>query len=77
MSDHTFNHFMDTITRIADEISGDEQFVIPALVQDFREKAHLAERYAEEIMTQKPRPENRHCRAGQGGKVLLSECAYL
>ena len=72
MSDHTFNHFMETITRIADEISGDVQFVIPALVQDFREKARLAERYAEEIMTQ-----NRDLKIGIVGQVKAGKSSFL
>lgn len=72
MSDHTFNHFMETITRIADEISGDEQFVIPSLVQDFREKARLAERYAEEIMTQ-----NRDLKIGIVGQVKAGKSSFL
>lgn len=72
MSDHTFNHFMETITRVADEISGDEQFVIPSLVQDFREKARLAERYAEEIMTK-----NRDLKIGIVGQVKAGKSSFL
>ena len=72
MKDNTFKKFMETVERIADSLKDDEQFVLPALVQGFREQARRAGDYAEEIMTG-----NRDLKIGIVGQVKAGKSSFL
>ena len=72
MMDSTFKKFIGTVGRIADNLKDDEQLVLPALVQGFREQARRAGEYAEEIMTG-----NRDLKIGIVGQVKAGKSSFL
>lgn len=72
MENNSFEQFTEAVRKIADGLSGAEQFVSPVFVQDFVDQSRRVNEYANEIMNT-----NRDLKIGIVGQVKAGKSSFL